>query len=118
MWKWLRSWFAWRFSLGRLVVATVFLGAVVGLNVRDVRPTDDVSYCSGWPIPFAYRWHQFEHDPARDGLTVVRLPDQEFMLFPAILDALFIFTALAFILFLQVPRRKEPSPSPPVRAGG
>jgi hypothetical protein len=67
MWKWLRSWFAWRFSLGRLVVATVFLGGIVGLNTQDIslpvdyqvhRSGDRIeeghtahTFC-GWPLPF------------------------------------------------------------------
>jgi len=38
MWKWLRSWFGWRFSLIRLVVAVVFLGVFVGLNVQKIGP--------------------------------------------------------------------------------
>jgi hypothetical protein len=62
MWKWLRSWFAWQFSLRRLVIATVFLGAVVGLNAQKIGPLPTgyflssdafpVIYARGWPFPF------------------------------------------------------------------
>ena len=38
MWKWLRSRFSWRFSLGELVVAVVLLGALVGLNMWKIGP--------------------------------------------------------------------------------
>jgi len=61
MWKWLHPCFAWRFSLTRLVVAVVFLGAFVGLNMRKIRPCfaywssqAPVAYLQGWPLPFTY----------------------------------------------------------------
>jgi hypothetical protein len=71
MWKWLRSWFAWRFSLRRLVVATVFLGAFVGLNVQEIGPmrprkregaiVPGASVCfRGWPLPFSCQQLGFE----------------------------------------------------------
>jgi len=55
MLNWLRPWFAWRFSLTRLVVAVVFLGAFVGLNVRvpqmeSLALTQVVGF-RGWPLP-------------------------------------------------------------------
>ncbi len=51
--KWFHSWFAWRFSLTRLVVAVVFLGAFVGLNVCGPRAPigDAVLFFWGWPLP-------------------------------------------------------------------
>lgn len=64
MWKCLRSWFAWRFSLRRLLIATVLLGALVGLNFRRIGPTvmlgaswpgeagPPINYY-GWPLPWA-----------------------------------------------------------------
>jgi hypothetical protein len=63
MWKWFRSWFAWRFSLARLVVAVVFLGAVVGLNCRKIGPTylTDLPACYfGWPLPLAEEAGSYE----------------------------------------------------------
>jgi len=63
--KWLRSWFAWRFSLIRLVIAVVFLGAFVGLNTRRIGPAVYqmqlsspppaliVRHFRGWPFPFS-----------------------------------------------------------------
>lgn len=71
--KWLRSWFVWQFSLTRLVIAVVFLGAFLGLNVRRIgpsvyqvplsgrvssppdpnpTPTLIVRHFRGWPFPF------------------------------------------------------------------
>jgi hypothetical protein len=61
MGKWLRGWFVWRFGLWRFVVAIVFLGAVLGLNIRSVGPAAEllwaedyrmVDYFQGWPLPF------------------------------------------------------------------
>jgi hypothetical protein len=60
MWKWLRSWFAWRFSLRRLVIATVVLGTILGLNLREIgplyKPDNSPSDCFvtfwGWPLPY------------------------------------------------------------------
>jgi len=66
MLRWIRSWFAWRFSLIRLVLATLFLGAFVGLNMHQIsQPVDYVVEHSGkklegsashsyygWPLPF------------------------------------------------------------------
>ena len=57
MWKWLRSWFAWRFRLTRLVVAVVFLGAFVGLNLmkQEVHLEEGLTYDMwGWPMPVAW----------------------------------------------------------------
>jgi hypothetical protein len=61
---WLRGWFAWRFSLRRLVIATVFLGAIIGLNTREIGPMvwhgvylAPRSYC-GWPLPFVWEWSE------------------------------------------------------------
>jgi hypothetical protein len=58
MWKWLRSWFAWRFSLVRLVVCIVFLAACIGLNFREIMPpprgVEPVYY--GWPLPCTVKW--------------------------------------------------------------
>jgi hypothetical protein len=152
MWKWLRSWFAWRFSLGRLVIATVFLGAVVGLNVREIRPeaawsvdgNDLVDCYRGWPFPFIVtRVNQPNCPPAiieafiREHGTGVKafqrysIPDthrwsynwgskwlycrrglggEKDFVTGGIIDALFALTGVALILFLQIPRRKEPEP--------
>jgi len=60
MWLWLHSWFAWRFSLTRLAMAVLFLGAFVGLNLRKIEPrqfevgefTLIAESCWGWPLPF------------------------------------------------------------------
>jgi hypothetical protein len=64
MWKWLRSWFAWRFSLGRLVIATLFLGVVVGLNMQKVGPKfvdgSWPAYYWGWPFPIIWEWDRHE----------------------------------------------------------
>jgi len=58
MWQWLRSWFAWRFSLTRLVIAVVFLGAFVGLNMRKIGPLDGEAFRPteywGWPFPVVW----------------------------------------------------------------
>ena len=56
-WRWLRSRFAWRFSLARLVVAVAFMGALIGLNMRRIGPvwlggTHDPANIYGWPLPF------------------------------------------------------------------
>jgi len=66
--SWLRSWFSWRFSLARLVIAVVLLGALIGLNMRKVGPRPvgftagpfgrleiDVVCYRGWPFCFEYR---------------------------------------------------------------
>ena len=63
MWKWLRSCFAWRFSLTRLVIAVVFLGAFVGLNMRPIGPVNsrdtglgrEIVCLWGWPFPARVR---------------------------------------------------------------
>jgi hypothetical protein len=52
--KWLREWFAWQFSLRRLLVATVFLGVVLGLNLQRVPHSDRMSLW-GWPLPVTRR---------------------------------------------------------------
>jgi hypothetical protein len=127
-WLWLRSWFAWRFSLARLVIAVVFLGVVVGLNVQKIGPLwcDELSYCYGWPFPAlavpiqtdeplewlgyleitkSYRW-PWMHSVY--GL-VVDGPRFSYPLrkpaFGAIIDALVALIQLALILFFH-PRRK------------
>ena len=58
MWKWLRSWFAWRFSLTRLVVAVVFLGAVLGLSLYPERINDGRAEQRnyGWPFACYSEW--------------------------------------------------------------
>jgi hypothetical protein len=58
--KWLRGWFAWRFSLGRLVIATVVLGVIIGLSLCKIGPIYLIDYepsgfsieFRGWPLPF------------------------------------------------------------------
>ena len=64
----LRSWFAWRFSLTRLVVAMVFLGAFVGLNVskQELFPTwtGAVWTFRGWPLPITCQPREW--DPSSD----------------------------------------------------
>jgi hypothetical protein len=58
-----RCYYRWRFSLQRLIIASMFLGAVIGLNVREVGPWWQpydfytsryaiLSHCWGWPFPF------------------------------------------------------------------
>ena len=55
MYRWLRPWFLWRFGLSRLVIAVVFLGAFVGLNMRVIGPQGHgqfgTLYSWGWPLP-------------------------------------------------------------------
>jgi hypothetical protein len=78
MWKWLRSWFVWRFSLVRLVVAMVFLGAFVGLNMRPVHSHLVDFSCSidyrtwGWPLPITY--DEYWDLSAREGLVEQDFP--------------------------------------------
>ena len=68
MWKWLSSWFSWRFSLKRLVIAVFFLGAFVGLNARKIEPRAVtaggcilvVEPSWGWPLPFTSTAHVSE----------------------------------------------------------
>jgi hypothetical protein len=73
MWKWLRSWFAWQFSLRRLVVAVVLFGAVVGLNVREIGPKHVASWASfspgvtvasywGWPLAHTIEFDEWKLD--------------------------------------------------------
>ena len=80
--KWLCSWFAWRFSLTRLTVATVVLGAIVGLNARKIGPRQGHAWgtfyhlgpssCWGWPLPFR---KEFEDSDARwQDLIEYRIP--------------------------------------------
>jgi hypothetical protein len=57
---WLRGWFAWRFSLRRLVIATVVLGGIIGLNLSRIgpifqanyKPSGDIINFWGWPLPY------------------------------------------------------------------
>ena len=63
MGKWLNGWFAWRFGLTRLMVAMLFLGAYVGLNLKMTGPflselpstlvgrAAQFEYYWGWPVP-------------------------------------------------------------------
>jgi len=74
MLKWLRSWFTWRFSLTRLVVAVVFLGVAMGLNMKEIGPFvvhkryggEDVAWVCrqwGWPLPVHTRVDVWERPP-------------------------------------------------------
>jgi hypothetical protein len=140
MWKWLGSWFAWRFSLTRLVVAVVFLGAFVGLNMRGPQSrweTLSVRY-QGWPLPITEQWEQWdavsdekEEDwpwthrtyylmhLVPDSLlnwTTFSWKEQAFGdsaigIGTAIIDILFALVPLALILFLH-PRRKPTDEAP------
>ena len=81
MFKRLRSWFSWRFSLTRLVVAVVFLGVFVGLNLLgpktlilspaldtpavQLEESGDVTILYGWPLIAARDNHAW--NPASDG---------------------------------------------------
>lgn len=56
MLKWFRGWFAWRFSVPRLIVAALLLAAFVWLNVETIGPLRAPGgvpcYCRGWPLPY------------------------------------------------------------------
>ena len=138
MWKWLRSWFAWRFSLVRLVVAVVFFAACLGLNVCGPQAQivsnrgRTVVRHWGWPLPFSVSERDF--DAASDVLEEP-VTSQQFsqlrwlpwthktycivLLFPrglfatgfavcAIIDVLVGLITLTLILFLQPRRKPEP----------
>lgn len=70
MWKWLRSWFVWRFSLTRLVVAVLFLGVFVGLNLRGPKFHGGygVNTVWGWPLPVAMLTFQCDPSPEPDSV--------------------------------------------------
>jgi hypothetical protein len=153
--KWLRGWFVWRFGLRRLVVATVFLGIVVGLNFRTIGPMGFayyeihrhmvyLQYWRGWPLPFLAQEDEIDTtctDSALFGNKVAEqarlakamvngepqgplpliyqtyrfagnapfrllIPEAQFCLSTAIIDALLALTVLFLILFLQIPRRQ------------
>jgi hypothetical protein len=141
MWKCLRSQFAWRFSLIRLVMAVVFLGIFFGLNVCG--PTAQIVSSRGrtvashwgWPLPFSVSERDF--DAASDVLEEP-VTSQQFsqlrwlpwthktyrivLLFPrglfatgfavcAIIDVLVGLVPLGLILFFH-PRRRPPEPEP------
>jgi hypothetical protein len=90
MWKWLRYRFVWRFSLGRLMIATVFLGAVVGLNLQEIGPimcdlgseySGNYRVCYwGWPLPLfasdepAWRKWENRYNGDYDDPVPCRLP--------------------------------------------
>jgi hypothetical protein len=84
MWKWLRSWFAWRFSLGRLVVATVFLGAFLGLNMRKIGPyggfglPDKIHVVAywGWPLPFIRSRQNWYRPPITNPATADKIQQE------------------------------------------
>jgi hypothetical protein len=169
MFKWLRSWFAWRFSLRRLVIATLFLGAVVGLNMQKIGPIIHpyepqiplLTYFWGWPLPCANDWQNVPGE-IQDEAGICRAPEvgtvdfeiylekfrehcivAEHYQFPAFhqtyrlliwvggdwlftyygvkvgagVNVLIAFTTFALILFLKIPRRRDPSPLS-ARAGG
>ena len=137
MWKWLRSWFSWRFSLRRLVVAVVFLGAFVGLNVcgpqTHVGGSAVVVSFWGWPLPArgksegtdvltpsdlvefdALRWvpwtHCTYHLTKHRSVRWVRYGKRELCGYGPI-NALVGIIPLLLILFLH-PRRKPPDECP------
>ena len=135
MFKWLRSWFAWRFSLTRLVVAVVFLGAFIGLNMRKIGPrraidprggqSEALAYSWGWPLPVFLQEGDLN---INDALVAdsYRLPltHQTYLfcrgptlphhtplglgtaIINCTINVLFALTVLSLILFLQIPRRK------------
>ena len=57
MLRWLLVEFSCRFSLTRAVLASLFLGAILGLNVRTIGPLAVPSgipfKCHGWPLPYS-----------------------------------------------------------------
>ena len=137
MFRRLRSWFAWRFSLTRLVVAVVFLGVFVGLNVCEATLLNGAGLTAvgqGWPLPFAAEFHSRQHtepiqrdrwypwthktyDIIRTGFfselvfsdwgVIVLEADNRVFVICAIVDALVCLIPLTLILFLH-PRRKLP----------
>jgi len=81
MWKWLCSWFAWRFSLTRLMMATMLLAALLGLNSRVVQgelviwETERVIVSRGdpvwgWPAPFIQGDRKHELVPPISGVLL------------------------------------------------
>ena len=66
MLNWLRSEFRGRFSLTRLLIATVFLGGFVGMNMHKIGPTrltSGIYNYYGWPLPFIAMNDQREYHP-------------------------------------------------------
>jgi hypothetical protein len=88
MFKWLRSWFAWRFSLTRLVVAVVFLGVLVGLNLcgpcvafLPQKGKDDriISRIEGWPLPAIHMYYRGQYiDAETESIPTETEEDNEF----------------------------------------
>lgn len=76
------KWFECQYSLRRLAIATVFLGVILGLNLRRVGPMRPpcitYSYVCywGWPLPFIVeeREKNLWADPNR--LTAPYVPDK------------------------------------------
>jgi len=87
--KWLRSWFAWRFSLTRLVIAVAFWAAFVGLNVCGPqyqihgfeRKGRLVVEYFGWPVAFRSGTRPWDatSDPLLEFMTRERLDENEWL---------------------------------------
>jgi len=68
--KWLRSWFALRFGLRRLVATVLVLGIFIGLNLRPVYLQEVFPFKEhhhkdwGWPLPIVSA-HSYEYSDVR-----------------------------------------------------
>ena len=95
--KWIGVWFAWRFSLTRLVIAVLFLGAFLGLNTRRIGPAVHqlpesemivaggansasqtpvliVTHFRGWPFPFTRSTGGLSRDAEMNSDVLDRAP--------------------------------------------
>jgi hypothetical protein len=82
--KWLRERFAWRFSLIRLVLAVVFAGASMALNIlgpkihvllpelKGIPAQTRVLTLAGWPFPAYREYHEWDSasDNHREPITL------------------------------------------------
>ena len=136
MWKWLQFCFAWRFSLTRLMVGVLFLGAFLGLNMRMVGPNDCLLHIKGdlYDMYTAYRWGWplpcIEENTDDFGDFEVPCTHQTYYfltigpwlrtenrhIYCGIIDGLFALTVLSAILFLRDPRTRRSCTGPPVPA--
>ena len=122
--KWLYDRLAWRFSLARLMIAIVFLGALIGLNMRRVPCGAENFY--GWPLPFMKK----RETGKRMRPIVCRFPATHYWTYRladrspfrwtshanwfvscGIINALVLLVPLTVILFFH-PRRKPPDKAP------
>ena len=95
--KWIGVWFAWRFSLARLVIAVLFFGAFLGLNTRRIGPAVHqwpgsemivagganstsqtpiliVTHFRGWPFPFTGSREGLSRDAEMDSDVLDHAP--------------------------------------------